>query len=452
MYGARLLLQQAVGNFKGITVATVPGASGSSVSPTAVISTPLPSEMRREASGAGLASRAQQQQEGEGEAGAEGEAASKAREEEYERELRARVLQATNPQAAAALAPLPSAPGALGSSSPAAAAAGVRKQRTIKKTLQVTPTPIFVMKSKKPSGEKVFINVCTHKDLRDGSEVFLSGVKQFADKTGGNSAVYDAVVGVSLASLEEVQAQEALGQRIIRAVNEKYEQQLDIQFTTPKTKNDYKGDVVTDTAISVETLLPEEEQAPPSVKLERGVSSKGGGKEGGSGGAGAGTGEGFITPKPGVVIKCRNTSSSANTKIFINVCTHDSIPNKERPVLLTGPSRSYSVVGEDPALIYDAVVHPRTLGSITQLKDATLKDAKLREVLWRSVGVSVSVECIYTRLSVCHPLMFHCYLHIYLYPLVVRQGDQGIEGEGGAGPGRGRRVHPAQQRRQLQVH
>ena len=364
MYGARLLVQEAVGNFKGITLtntgqvtSTATTATNNNAAVTKSHSSNTPTSNKNTS-----ADVSEKVEQGNAEV-------DKSVEEAYEKDLMARVMMATNPQAAAAAAAATAAATALTTPTSTTAAPVLNaNQRTITKSKVVMPTPVFVMKSKKANGEKVFINVCYHKDVQDDN-IYLSPVKQFADKTGGSSAVYDAVIGVTTNSLEDLNVQETLGHRIITMINEKYEQKLELQFTTPKTKNDYKGDVVTETNISY-TVVEE-----IKVKLERNNSVNG---TSGVTNTATNGGDQFITPTPGVVIKCKN--SSTNMKIFINVCMHELIPNKERPVLLTGPSRNYSVMGEDTALIYDAVVNPKTLNSITQLKDASLKDAKLKEV------------------------------------------------------------------------
>lgn len=276
-------------------------------------------------------------------------------------------------------------------------------KRVVTKAMQVTPTPGYVMKSKNAEGDKVFINVCGH-ELLDSSpgEIFLSSRKQAADKTGGMSAVYDAVLAANLIKTiltdeSGEQQQKVLscvttdctvvkrlfnqaGVRILQRVNEVAKEQLDMAFTTPLIKGNYKGDRVTETQIVVkqEESVVDSPPGPPATTPKTPSSTKipflgGGGskkevpppEEDGQ----------YVIPVPGFVINTRDTNTES--AIFINLCSHELVPFAERPVMLTSAPR---VDETNNILVFDAVVHPSTLSNITSVKNATLREASLQEV------------------------------------------------------------------------
>jgi hypothetical protein len=278
----------------------------------------------------------------------------RAKEAAYEKEMMNRILGGR----------APSPPSAGTRSSPTTVAAATPTERVVQKTISVTPIAGFVMKSKRSNGEKVFVNVCCHESIASDKDIHVSEAKEAKDKNGGSSPVYDVVIATSL--MQEIQKdaelriQQEVGLRIIDKLAAAGER-LDKQFTTPLIKNGYKGDAPTPMSITVESV--EKVGATPGA---------------GAAGAAASTGN-TITPVPGVVIKTRDTSRS-NMKIFINLCTHERIPKKEKPVLFTGSSREYTAPGEDRSLIFDAVVHPSTLGNIQSIKDAASREFKLKEV------------------------------------------------------------------------
>lgn len=301
----------------------------------------------------------------------------RAKEAAYEKEMLNRILSGNG-----ASSPAPS-----GTISPMTVGAGggagaATTERTVTKTVTIIPVAGFVMKSKRPSsGEKVFVNVCCHESVTSATDIHLSAVKESKDKSGGVIPVYDAVIATSLMQDiqkdAELKVQQEVGLRIITKLAEAGEK-LDKQFTTPLIKNGYKGDGPVEMSIVVQSV---EKVAVAATATSPKLSKSGSGGFGGTAGStksNSGS-TAVITPVPGVVIKTRDTARG-NMKIFINLCTHSSIPKKEKPVLFTGSSREYTASGEDKALIFDAVVHPSTLSNILSIKDQSNRDFKLKEV------------------------------------------------------------------------
>jgi len=300
----------------------------------------------------------------------------RAKEAAYEKEMLSRILSG-------------GATGSPGAASPTTVtgSSATPTERVVQKTVSITPVAGFVMKSKRGGGDKVFVNVCCHESVESATDIHLSALKQAQDKGGGTVPVYDAVIATSLMQDiqrdTELRVQQEVGLRIIDKLAQSGEA-LDKTFTTPLIKNGYKGDGPAAMSISVQSVEK--------------VGAGGAKAKSAPGAAASGSGK-TITPVPGVVIKTRDTGRG-NMKIFINVCTHDSIPKKEKPVLFTGSSREYTAPGEDKALIFDAVVHPSTLKNILNIKDTGSRDFKLKEVISSAVHASHNKPALCSKLAV----------------------------------------------------
>ena len=120
----------------------------------------------------------------------------------------------------------------------------------------VAPQPLYVMKTKRESSDvKVFINVCTTKNLdlysivgaRRG--IFLNGVNpvESLDKTGEKCFTYDVLVNTapSMGTSYDVSCaelwMEKVGREIINVINSECNEALSLSFKFPKIKGDYKG-------------------------------------------------------------------------------------------------------------------------------------------------------------------------------------------------------------------
>ena len=213
--------------------------------------------------------------------------------------------------------------------------------------------------------------MCHNASITSPEAVFISKVKSFPDKNGGSVPVYDAVIGSEVFSTiqadQELEVQQQVGVKIIKHLNTETGEGLEEVFSTPVTKGGYKGEKVTEISITVDTVADSGNSSSSTT------SSSSAGKAPDINASGS-----FISPVPGVVIKTKSPDSQL--KIFINLCTHESIPNAEKPVLFTGPSRPFKKIGEEDAMLYDAVVYPTTLNAITSMKAGAARESKLREV------------------------------------------------------------------------
>lgn len=113
----------------------------------------------------------------------------------------------------------------------------------------VTPVPGFVMKTKRSNGEKVFVNVCSHTCIKTLKDVYLGEMKRDKDHNGNVVDVYDAVISEKAmrAALEDegLKVRQDMGLNILTKIEEERHENLGAKtFTTPLTKNHYKGNVV----------------------------------------------------------------------------------------------------------------------------------------------------------------------------------------------------------------
>lgn len=120
-------------------------------------------------------------------------------------------------------------------------------------------TPLFVIKTKRmKSGGKVFVNVCTLEGVDLVAAVgakrglFMNGhvPVESIDKAGDTCLIFDVFVNTMSSSttyydMNRVQEWiEKVGGEIIQLINTECDESLDLVLKFPKTKNNYKGDVI----------------------------------------------------------------------------------------------------------------------------------------------------------------------------------------------------------------
>lgn len=256
-------------------------------------------------------------------------------------------------------------------------------QQTPKKVV-VTPTPGYVMKTKKNGTEKVFINVCYHDDVVDLESIFASSPKMTTDKNGSQSQVFDVVIAAESLQMvlhdDTMEKQQETGLRIIKFINDNHGAQLDSKFTTPLIKNNYKGDSVTEMPITVlqfDESIQDVTSGESCTSLENNSQSDAVRNNDGS----------IVTPVPGVVIQ--STHLKMKSPVFINLCCHESVPLTEKPVLFTGAERNCLADAKYPKgyTVYDVLIHPTTLEAVLNISDEDLKQQKLEELCGKVIKV-----------------------------------------------------------------
>eukprot|EP00981_Chlorochromonas_danica_P006171 scaffold1302_cov165-Ochromonas_danica.AAC.5 len=157
--------------------------------------------------------------------------------------------------------PAPPAPPSVGQDSPSAPSS--RSKSLLTKYSQsmtsITPTPSFVVKTKRSSGIKVFINICSHNQIPykaegnvgDATNAFdkkkqiymiLNTPFEYQNEKDGNYCViYDIIVHPSEIYVSTIDSTGVARDRAMDLIAASYQEQVDTNYVILRISNNYKG-------------------------------------------------------------------------------------------------------------------------------------------------------------------------------------------------------------------
>lgn len=120
----------------------------------------------------------------------------------------------------------------------------------------VTPTPGFILKTRRSDGSKVFVNICSHAEVPTANAfkgsarwpfMLASTCRSFGDQSS-LAFVYDIVVNSSVlkecedSQDETHQLRDMVCGKALRRLAKQFNEELDKNYTIPKSNKGYKGD------------------------------------------------------------------------------------------------------------------------------------------------------------------------------------------------------------------
>ena len=123
---------------------------------------------------------------------------------------------------------------------------------------KVNPIPGFILKTRRGDGSKVFVNICSHSEVPTANAFkgsarwpfMLSSTCRSFGESSSLAFVYDIVVNTSVlkecedAHDETHQLRDMVCGKALRRLAKQFNEELDKNYTIPKSNKGYKGDTV----------------------------------------------------------------------------------------------------------------------------------------------------------------------------------------------------------------